>query len=857
MGLPSDLLATKLLPPAPRPGAVPRPVLLSGLSAGLAGPLVLVAAAAGFGKTALLSQWLASGDPRAAGAAWVSLDAGDSEPARFWSYVLAALDRIVPGVASSAAEERLTGPINTLAAYGKEVVLLLDDYHVIRDAAVHRDVAYLLDHLPPTVHLVISTRADPPLPLPRLRARGQVHEIRAADLRLTPEETGAFLTGTMALELTPSQVETVHRRTEGWVAALQLAGLALRQRPAPDAFLAEFAGTDRYIVDYLAQEVLAAQSPEVVDFLRRTVVLDRLCAPLCEAVAGAGQEMLDELERRNLFLIPLDSAGRWYRYHTLFADVLRARLVGAEERAGLHRRASDWFETAGELPAAIEHALAVPDRERVADLLETVPRMQFLTPIQTELHRWLAALPAEVVRRRPALTLLEAWGRIQAGDVAGAQRLAMTVTGPEFQGELAVLRGFLRLSRPLPDAEAVLADAEEALARLPEDNATFRGMAQLALGHATLLLGDTGRTETAFAGTIALGRAAEAPHLMVMGGVYLAAAQRAHGQHTRAQQTASSALDLPGEQRAAVSGRIGLLHAQLADLALERGDLDGADEHAERSVTGARLMGLPPMLAYSLLARARVRLARGDLDGALAELPANPVTDAFTAQVRLARHEHATVSQWAADQPPPSATDLLSGARPGALVVAVPYECEHVRIAPVQVWLALGDYGRALALLEVHAAAATRFGLGWLHIKVLALRALAPARRGDHAAPPDDVTAALEAARPEGHLRLFTAEGAPMAALLTRLRQARGGAADTYLDALLAADPAPADTGLLSVRETDVLRLIGEGLDNTEIARTLFIAPSTVKTHVNHLFGKLGVVSRTQAVARARSMGLL
>jgi LuxR family maltose regulon positive regulatory protein len=370
MGLPLGLVATKLRPPAPRPDVVPRPALLSALADGAAGRLVVLAASAGFGKTTLLAQWLASPDLRAAAAAWVSLDAADSDPSRFWLHVLTAVDRFVPGTAdSSGSDHAVTGLVNALAAHDGEVVLVLDDYHTVDNPAIHRDVAFLVENLPSTAHVVIATRADPPFPLARLRARGQLCELRTADMRLTAGQAAAFLTTTMKLRLTAAQTGLLHRRTDGWLAGLQLAGLALRNRPdAVEPFLAAFAGTDRFIIDYLAQEVLHDQPADVLAFLRKTMILARMCGPLCEAVAGVGQEMLEALERQNLFVVPLDSERRWYRYHPLFADVLRARLGPPDP--DLHRRAGAWFAAAGELPEAIEHALAIPDLERVSDLLE-------------------------------------------------------------------------------------------------------------------------------------------------------------------------------------------------------------------------------------------------------------------------------------------------------------------------------------------------------------------------------------------------------------------------------------------------------------------------------------------------------
>jgi LuxR family maltose regulon positive regulatory protein len=864
MGSPLGLVATKLRPPAPRRDVVPRPALLSALEEGVSGRLVLLAASAGFGKTTLLTQWLASPDPRAATTAWVSLDAADSDPSRFWLHVLTAVDRIVPGTAeSSGSDHAVTGLVNALAAHGDEVVIVLDDYHAVDNPDIHRDVAFLVENLPSTAHLIIATRADPSFPVARLRARGQLCELRTADLRLTAGEAAAFLTTTMKLHLTGAQSDVLHRRTDGWLAGLQLAGLALRNRPdAVESFLADFTGTDRFIIDYLAQEVLHDQPAAVLAFLRKTMILQRMCGPLCEAVAGAGQDMLEALEQQNLFVVPLDSQRRWYRYHPLFTDVLRARLGPPDP--DLHRRASAWFAAAGELPEAIDHAIAIPDLERVADLLEGVPRIQFLTPVETALHRWLAALPPDVVRRRPALALLEAWTRLQTGDLTGARELMDTAAAAAVEadtvGEIAVLRGFLQMSLGRMDPVAVRADADEALARLAPDNITFRGMAHMVLGQATLLLGDGPATENALSEAQRLGRAGDAPHVAVMGGVYLTAAQRARGRYRQATDTARDAVEWTARHRTAVAGRVGLLHGQLADLALERGDPAAAAVHADHAVAAGRLVGVPNIVGYGLLAQARVRFAAGDLDGAVAELPSNPLTDAFRAQVALARGDVAAATRWADAQPTPT-VDLLGGPRPGAFVTAIGYECEHVRVAPAQVWLAAGRVRDALTHLAVQARVAERFDLGWLRIKVAVLQALAHAADGDQARALDRLDEAIDLAQPERHIQLFATEGAPVAALLIRVRQTRIGSGRggiDYLDAVLAAcSPPSASTTVLSDRELDVLLMIAEGCDNRQIARRLFVAPSTVKTHVNRIFGKLGVTSRTQAVARGRQLGLL
>ena len=405
--MPAALLETKFYVPRPRRGLVPRPRLSERLDRGTASKLMLVSAPAGFGKTTLLTEWLAAGPAAPADerlAAWLSLDRGDNDPASFWAYVIAALRTVAAGVGESALallhapqpppiETVLTALLNDLGAIAADIVLVLDDYHVIDAREVQDGMAFLLDHLPPRLHVVIASRADPALPLARLRARGELAEIRAAELRFTPDEAAAYLNEMMGLQLTARDVAALEARTEGWIAALQLAALSMQGRDDIAGFIAGFAGDDRYVVDYLAEEVLQRQSDRVQAFLLQTSILGRLSGPLCDAVTGqgGGKAMLEALDRGNLFLVPLDDRRRWYRYHHLFADVLQARLLDEQpgQVPGLHRRASAWYEQNGEPSVAIGHALAAGDFERAADLVElAIPAMR---QDQAGGHRaWLA-----------------------------------------------------------------------------------------------------------------------------------------------------------------------------------------------------------------------------------------------------------------------------------------------------------------------------------------------------------------------------------------------------------------------------------------------------------------------------------
>jgi LuxR family maltose regulon positive regulatory protein len=520
-----SLLETKLYVPSPRRRMVPRPRLMERLDRGAATGLTLVSAPAGFGKTTLVAEWLAgepvpSTDERAA--AWLSLDAGDNDPARFWTYVVASLGTADPRFGSGGPElpeaprspssqELLTGLLNDLAALESDLVLVLDDYHVIESREVQDGVAFLIDHMPPRLHLVLASRADPPLPLARLRARGELVEVRVADLRFTEEEASAYLTDVMELPLTVQDVSTLGSRTEGWITAIQLAALSMQGRDDIAGFIAGFSGDDRYIVDYLVEEVLLRQPEDRRRFLLQTSILSRLNGSLCEAVTGrgGGRAMLEALDRANLFLVPLDDRREWYRYHHLFADVLQARLLDEhpDDLAVLHRRASDWCEQNGEWPEAIRHAMAGKQFERAADLVElAMPAMRQARHDAT-LRDWLEALPDEVVRVRPVLTIGFVGSRMARGEVEGvearlqdAERLleATTVIGQAPVGRsvrsvvvdevafgaLPAAIAFYRagLAHILGDVAGTMTHARRALELVGTEDPVGRGSAAALLG---------------------------------------------------------------------------------------------------------------------------------------------------------------------------------------------------------------------------------------------------------------------------------------------------------------------------------------------------------------------------------------
>jgi LuxR family maltose regulon positive regulatory protein len=914
------LLATKLFVPRPRPDLVPRPRLLARLDAGLdTGRCSLLSAPAGAGKTSLLAAWVAHLDRPVA---WLTLDERDQDTDQVLRYLVAAFQTIAPACGRGALawldapqppppEVVVTGLVNDLAALPAPGLLVLDDYHLVRAPAVHAAVAFLLDHLPPALHLVIASREDPPLPLPRLRASHQLAEVRAADLGFSVEEAAAFLGVGMGLRLNREQVAALVERTEGWAAGLQLAGLALRDRSDPVAFVDAFAGGHRLVADYLTAEVLDRQPAPTRRFLLATGVLDRLCAPLCDALlasdadaadiarpaAGDSQGVLEELERANLFLVPLDDERVWFRYHHLFADALRARLAreaGPGAAAVIHQRASGWFGGEGLLPEAIHHALAGGATEAAARWIEALtPTLFSRSAIHHSLEQWLATLPESVVRARPLLCLQRAWllmYRLQleaAVTWVGAARQALPAAadGPlspetrRWRGAVLATQAYLATTGPAPAPAQALAWVEEALVDLPTNDVVFRSIARLSLAQAALVQGQVDRAEQAFAAAATTGRAAGIVHATLVATVQQVSLQRVRGARRQALASARAALAWAGEHTEPGTPAVGMLSVLLADLLRDGNALAAALPLATEGLRAVRQYGdAPPIALVASLSLARLRLAQGEAAGAAALLAEArplvqdgpfaalaPLLDAVEAEVRIAQGDRAAAVNWAMTA---AALDHAPGARFGGVVFAAGVEASGVMAARILViqGRATGDAAllrRAERGLEVAWQLAEGQGLGWLRLRVLILRALLAEAQGDREAALGSLAAAVAQAEPEGVIRPFLDEGAPLAALLADLRvgardgrEPAGGGSPAYLDTLLAAFPGQ-EPGPLTERELEVLRLLAAGRSTAEMAADLVVEQSTVKTHLIHLYSKLGVHSRTQAVARARALRLL
>ena len=910
--MPIALLETKLYVPRPRSGLVLRPRLSERLHRGTASKLVLVSAPAGFGKTTLLTEWLAArpgalADERLA--AGLSLDRGDNDPAAFWTYLIAALRTVASGVGESALallgepqpppiETVLTTLLNDLGAVAGEIVLVLDDYHVIDARDVQDGMAFLLDHLPPQLHLVIASRADPPLPLTRMRARGELSEIRAAELRFTADEAAAYLNGMMGLQLTAQDVAALERRTEGWIAALQLAALSMQGRDDVAGFIAGFAGDDRYVVDYLAEEVLARQPDRVQTFLLQTSILARLNGPLCDALTGqdGGKAMLKELDRKNLFLVSLDDRRRWYRYHHLFADVLQARL--ADEEPGhvpvLHRRASEWYEQNGERPAAIGHALAAGDFDRAAGLVElAIPAMR-RTRQEAKLRGWLEKLPGDVVRARPVLSVYYAGTLLISGELEGVEdRLR------DAERWLAPATGHREEPQDL-SAEMVVADEEE-FRRLPATIELYRAGQALARGDAPgtvrhaqrtieLALDDDHLCRASAAGLLGLvywgsgdlDAAYGAWSACVEGlrragfvadilgcSIALADIRSTQGRLGEALRAFEHALQLAGGQGGPALRGTADMYVGMSEIARERDDLRAATQLLQRSQELGEHTGLPQNRYRWRVAMARVREAEGDLCGALDLLndaerlyvsdffPNVRPVPAVRARVWIALGRLGEALGWAREQGP-SVDDDLSYLR----------EFEHITLARLLLARYQGERAEsflheAARLLERLLPAAEDGGRTGRVIEILVLRALAHQALGDIPAAQASLDRAVTLAAPEGYVRVFTDEGPLMTSLLKAA--AKQGPRQDYVRRLLAAATGAEYTGPteqaliepLSERELDVLRLLGTDLDGPAIARELMVSLNTMRTHTKNIYTKLAVTNRRAAVRRAAELNLL
>ncbi len=883
--MPAPILATKLYVPPARPRVVRRPRLDERLNEGLQRRLTLVSAPAGFGKSTLVAEWVADcGLP----AAWLSLDEGDSDPSRFLTYLIAALQTVAPGIGEevlvalqspqpASREATLTPLVNELAALPTDVVLVLDDYHVLDGRPVDEALAFLVEHLPPQLHLVIATREDPALPLARWRARGQLTELRGTDLRFTPSEATAFLNQVMDLTLSAEEVAALETRTEGWIAGLQLAAISLQGRADVAGFIASFAGSHHFVLDYLVEEVLQRQPEPVQSFLLRTSFLDRLCGPLCDAVmldaSASGQETLEYLERANLFIVPLDTERRWYRYHHLFAELLRQRLhqsfasSGGDEGRSMaenHIRASQWYEDNALEIEAFHHAAAANDIERAERLIIGGRIPEHSRAAVIAVFEWLDSLPRTVLDARPWLWVRSATVALNAGRTTGVEEKVQAAERAlehadlddqtrDLIGQIAAVRATLALANYQP--EAMVDQAHRALEFLHPDNLPFRGRALRTLGFAYQLQGDRAAARQAYAEATSIRQSSGNINLIVSATTGLGNVQESDNQLYQAAETYQCSLQLLGDQ---ASSNADQEFIGLARIFYEWNDLDAAEQYGQQSLQLARQYDRAvDRFVFCEVFLARVKLARRDVAGAAAML-------AETEQsVRESGFVHRMPEVAAAQV----LTLLQQGDVAGAAHMARTYDLPLTR---ARVHLAQGDPTAALAVLEPYRRQMAEKAWADEELKALVLLAVALDARGDGAEAAEPLDEALALAEPGGFIRTFVDEGAPMARLL---REALSrGVRPEYVRRLLAAFPADdaARAGSpatrvggsrlaepLTGRELEVLALVASGLTNHEIALRLYLSLHTVKAHARSIYGKLGVSSRTQAVAMGRALGYL
>lgn len=883
----------KLRQPRVRASIVSRARLTERLNAGLSRSLTLVSAPVGFGKTTLVSEWLAgaaSGIP----AAWLSLDADDNDLPRFLSYLVAALGGIRDGIGSTALAMLrshqvlpvrifLTSLLNDLASTPDELILVLDEYQEIDAPAVHDAVAYLITNLPPQVHLIIATRSDPPLPLSRLRARDQLVEIRGPDLLFNLEEAETFLNQVMGLSLNEGDVAALQTSTEGWIVGLQLIAVSIQGRRDVAGILATVTGAHRFIVDYLVEEVLSRQSAEMRQFLLRTSILTELSGPLCDAVTGRNESAgtLVSMERDNLFVTPLDDERRWYRYHHLFRDCLSSRLVEEEPDSlpELHRRASRWYEGNGQVDESIGHAVAAHDFESAARLVEEQAPLVLGQGGIVFLLNWANRLPDALVRSRPQLSVLVGAALALGGQLESSESYLDSTEAAlagESQPDDQVLRGRIAAIRASvasqrADTYRTIEHASHALSRLPANELFMRSLAAFNLGDAYLSTGDVVPASEAFAEAVEFSVATGSLHMAIVSSAYLARAEILRGRLREAELVSERALKLVADVSASPSQGIptlGMLYAYMGHVRRERDDLEGAGDYLGRALELGEQSGYVDTLAATYWGLARLRRAQADVQTALAmiERAIEAVRDRRLSVMRrlllaeradllvaLNRLEDAEV--WAREHRAGEVTDF-----------GLPHERECLSL--VRLRLARDEPDEALQLLSRllgPAEAAGRFGVV---IEILILQALAFDQNGELPPALAVLERALALGEPEGYVRTFADHGEPMARLL-RLLSARG-IASKYAARLLAAikgaghpspipDPHPPSPGveLLTAREVEVLRLLAEGAPNQRIAEELTVSVGTVKAHVSHILGKIGVDNRTAAVSRAREMGLL
>lgn len=874
------ILTTKLHIPPARSQAVRRSHLFERLNAGMNKKLTLISASAGYGKTTLVSEWLADSKRPAA---WLSLDEEDNAPERFLLHLVAALKKIV-AVNGEGAWKALQSPqpppipyiltalVNELSSGSAAFVLVLDDYHVIESRTIHDALAFLIDNQPLPMHLIILTREDPPLPIARLRAQDQLTELRLHDLRFTSHEAVLFLNQVMGLHLSSTEVLALEKRTEGWAVGLQLAALSMQGHVNTETFISAFSGTHRYVLDYLMEEVLRQQPEEVQTFLLYTSMLDRFCASLCDAIvqtARGGQEMLEVLERSNLFIVPLDSERRWYRYHHLFADLLRQRFKLAckdkgDAIAALHSRASQWFEQNELELEAFQHAAAAQDTDRVAALIEGKGMPLHFRGAVHPVLTWLQRQDEATLNNRPSLWVIYASAQLMVGELNGIEQKLFAAEAalklldpdqidPDLVGHIASIKATLAVTRN--DADTIIAQSLIALEHLHPDNLSVRAATSWTLGVAYQLQGNRAAARQAYAEALAISKRIGHVIIALMAALGTGQIQERDNQLKLAVQTYKEAIQLAGEPPlpATCDAYLGM-----ARIFYEWNDLNAADEYSQRSILLAGQLENTDRLADSQLFAAKLKLARQELSAAEALL----AKARREVQERSLRHMMGKVGH----------VELLIALRHGHLPeAAMLLEAKEWPALQARIYMHQGKAAAALAVLSDLLEQAKAKQLKHKQLELLVLQAVAFQCQGRIDRALQSLKAALKLAKHEGFVRLFVDEGKPMLDLLTEAAARR--IEPDYTDFLLSSmrdeqmledftvlhryNHSQPFVDNLSERELEVLQLIAQGLSNQQIGDRLFLALSTVKGYNRNIFEKLQVKRRTEAIARARELGLI
>ncbi len=907
------LIRTKLRLPFTRPEMVSRPRLQEQIARGLRGPLTLITAPAGFGKTTLVASCIAGcGMP----IAWLSVDKNDNQTERFLRYMIAALQEADHTIGSKAAqllavsqqtspETILTSLINDLDIAHREMILVLDDYQFISSQAVHEGVAFLLEHCPKSLHLVIATRSDPPLPITRLRARGQTVELRAAELSFTEPEAAQFLNEVMGLSLDAGSVALLAERTEGWIAGLQMAALSMRDREDVTGFIEGFSGTNRYILDYLLEEVLAGQPPEIQRFLLHTSILERLTPPLCDAVladgegakregddrplyAGQSASILDYLERANLFLVHLDDERIWYRYHRLFADLLRTQLqksLGVQGVGRLHLRVAAWYEQNGPILEAIQHASMASDDEMVERLIEQYYMEMFHRGEASSMRFWTGKLSNELIYRRPWLCIYEAqshalFGQLDEADVLLAKaEKHLQLENPaadtkSMLGHLAYIKS--RVTGMRGDVHRAIELSLTARENTPASNQALQSGIGVMLGVGYFLNGDFTNAKQIFNETIQSGIAANAINGTVAAYCHLARLYAIQGHLHKSYELYQEAGKFAHKAGGRNRGVMSLVDMGIANVLYELNDLENALAHIKHGLELIPLWGNADDIVLAYTTHARIQQAQGNKAGAVEAIEKgihliqtrgvfSAARDAVrTAQVKLwlAQGDLLSAGRWAASQEERLISDRGFG-----------FENELTRITLSRVYIAQKKPDETIRLLTRLEESAESGGRTGRLIEILILKALTLQILGETAQALVALGKSLSLAEPEGYIRIFVHEGPPMQMLLAQwLAHASSGPVRDYSIRLLSQFEAelqtitaiqekiyPAETLVepLSPRELEILNLMALGKTNQEIAQQLIVTRGTVKAHAASIYRKLDVANRTEAVARARQLGIL